>query len=147
MQEDKPMRIGDVPNALSRAVVTIDPADTIADTVYVLKEYSIGAVVVSADKKTILGIISERDVVRHLVLEQEHTLRVKVEDLMTENVTTCHAEDDVEATMTVMTDGHFRHIPIVDEGGELCGIVSLGDLAAARLAHLESELRGSADQT
>lgn len=137
------MRIGDVPSATSRSVVTIDPSDTIADTVYVLKDYSIGAVVVSSDKKTILGIISERDVVRHLVLEQEGTLRVKVEDLMTENVRTCRAGDDVEATMTVMTDGHFRHMPIVDDNGDLCGIVSLGDLAAARLDHLEAELRDS----
>ncbi len=141
------MRIGEVPNATSRSVVTIDPSDTIADTVYVLKEYSIGAVVVSADSKKILGIISERDVVRHLVREQEHTLRVRVEDLMTENVTTCHADDDVEATMTVMTDGHFRHMPIVDDNGDLCGIVSLGDLAAARLEHLEAELRSTPSES
>jgi CBS domain-containing protein len=141
------MRVGDVANATSRSVVTIEPSDTIADTVYVLKEYSIGAVVVSNDKKRILGIISERDVVRHLVLEQEGTLRVKVEDLMTENVKTCRADDDVEATMAAMTKGHFRHMPIVTAGNELCGIVSLGDLAAARLDHLEAELRDSTTET
>ena len=137
------MRIADVPGATTRSVVTIEPSDTIADAVYVLKEYSIGAVVVSGDDKKILGIISERDVVRHLALEQEGTLRVKVEDLMTENVKTCRLDDEVEAAMTVMADGHFRHMPIVTADDELCGIVSLGDLAGARLDHLEAELRDS----
>ncbi len=144
------MRVKDVPSSTSRTVVTIEPSETIADTVYLLKEHSIGAVVVSNDKKRILGIISERDVVRHLALEQEGTLRVKVEDLMTETVSTCQADDDVEATMLVMTNGRFRHMPIVDANDELCGIVSLGDLASARLQDLESEnieLRDSVETT
>ena len=133
------MRVQDVPGSTTRAVVTIEPSDTIADTVYLLKEHSIGAVVVSSDDKKILGISSERDVVRHLALEHEGTLRVKVEDLMTENVTTCQLDDDVEATMLVMTAGRFRHIPIVNSDNELCGIVSLGDLADARLKDLEAQ--------
>jgi CBS domain-containing protein len=141
------MRVGDVPGASARSVVTIEPRETIADAVYMLKEHSIGAVVVSNDQKRILGIISERDVVRHLVLEQEGTLRVRVEDLMTENVITCQVDDDVEATMTVMTRGHFRHMPIVTADNELCGIVSLGDLAAARLDHLEAKLRDSTTES
>ncbi len=144
------MRVKDVPDATSRTVVTIEPSETIADTVYLLKEHSIGAVVVSTDRKTILGIISERDVVRHLALEQEGTLRVKVEDLMTETVSTCRMDDDVESTMLVMTNGHFRHMPIVDSNGDLCGIVSLGDLASARLRYLENEnieLRDSVETT
>jgi CBS domain-containing protein len=141
------MRVGDVPGASARSVVTIEPRETIADAVYMLKEHSIGAVVVSNDQKRILGIISERDVVRHLVLEQEGTLRVRVEDLMTENVITCQVNDDVEATMTVMTRGHFRHMPIVTADNELCGIVSLGDLAAARLDHLEAKLRDSTTES
>lgn len=133
------MRVKDVPSSTARAVVTVEPSETIADTVYLLKEHSIGAVVVSRDKKNILGIISERDVVRHLALEQEGTLRVKVEDLMTKHVLTCQLEDDLEATMLVMTNGHFRHMPIVNSSNELCGIVSLGDLASARLQDLEAQ--------
>ena len=133
------MRVKDVSGATTRAVVTIEPTETIADTVYLLKEHSIGAVVVSQDDKNILGIISERDVVRHLALEQEGTLRIKVEDLMTENVTTCQLDDDVETTMLVMTTGRFRHMPIVNSSNELCGIVSLGDLASARLLDLEAK--------
>ena len=134
------MRVGDVPGVRERSVVTIDPRDTIADTVYLLKEHSIGAVVVSSDGSTILGIISERDVVRHLAREQEGTLRVRVEDLMTENVVTCTLDDHLEATMGVMTEGKFRHMPVVDAGGGLASIVSLGDLVSARLRELEAEL-------
>lgn len=66
-------------------------------------------------EKQILEIISERDVVRHLAQEQEGTLRVRVEDLMTENVSTCQLDDDLEATMGTMTDGHFRHMPISEQ--------------------------------
>ena len=137
------MRVQDVSGATDRVAITIDPRDTIADTVYLLKEHSIGAVVVSSDKKKILGIISERDVVRRLAVEQEGTLRVRVEDLMTENVKTCQLDDDLEATMAVMTAGHFRHMPIVTPQNELRGVVSLGDLVSARLAYLEAELRAS----
>lgn len=133
------MRVKDVPGSTSRSVVTIEPSETIADTVYLLKEHSIGAVVVSNDGQQILGIISERDVVRHLALEQEGTLRVRVEDLMTEDVTTCQLDDDVEATMLVMTSGRFRHMPIVNSSNQLSGIVSLGDLASARLQDLKAE--------
>ncbi len=135
------MRVQDVTGLDGRTVVTIDPNDTIADVVYLLREHSIGAVVVSDDKKRILGIISERDVVRHLAQEQEGTLRVPVEELMTENVSTCKLDADLEATMAVMTAGHFRHMPIVTGGGDLWGIVSLGDLVGARLEHLDAELR------
>ena len=66
-------------------------------------------------------------------------MRVKVEDLMTEQVTTCQLDDDVEATMLVMTAGRFRHMPIVNSSNELCGLVSLGDLVKARLQALEAE--------
>jgi len=133
------MQLKDVPGSSGRAVVTIEPSETIADVVDLLKEHLIGAVVVSLDKKNILGIISERDVIYHLAREQEGTLRVKVEDLMTENVSTCQLEDDLEATMLIMTAGRFRHMPVVNSSNELCGLVSLGDLVSARLKDLETD--------
>ena len=133
------MKIEDVIGGTSRLVVTVDPGDTIADAVDLLKEHLIGAVVVSVDNKSIVGIMSERDVVRHLAHEQEGTLRLSVADLMTHKVSTCVVDDDAEATMALMTAGRFRHMPIVDNDGELCGIVSLGDLVAARLRQLEKE--------
>jgi CBS domain-containing protein len=137
------MRIEDLAEPISRKVVTSAPRDTIADVVDLLNEYSIGAVVVTADGATIVGIISERDVVRHLAAEQEGTLRLRVEELMTQDVTTCRLEDGIESVMATMTAGHFRHMPVVADDGGLCGIVSLGDLVNARLIELEASLRGS----
>ncbi len=133
------MRVKDVPGSGGRTVVTIVPSETIADVVDLLRDHKIGAVVVSLDGKNILGIISERDVIGHLAREQEGTLRVRVEDLMTERVTTCQLEDDVETTMLIMTNGRFRHMPIVNSSNELCGLVSLGDLVGARLRALETD--------
>ncbi len=133
------MKISDITGATNRKVVTVQRRDTIADVVDLLKEYSIGAVVVTDDGSSIAGIISERDVVRHLAREQEGTLRLRVEELMTENVSTCGLDDDAGSAMTVMTDGHFRHMPVVADDGSLCGIVSLGDIATARLRELEGQ--------
>lgn len=136
------MQIRDVVGESPRAVVTSTPSDTIADVVDLLEHHSIGAVVVSGDGTTIDGIISERDIVRHLVAEQEGTLRLKVEDLMTTEVMSCALDDDVEATMRVMTTHRFRHMPIARDA-RLVGIVSLGDLVTARLEELEALARST----
>ncbi len=126
------MMISDATGELPIQVHTVKPGDTIADTVDLLAEYGIGAVVVTADGVAVDGIISERDIVRFLAHEQEGTLRIKVEDLMTRKVITCAPSDDVDAVITIMLKGHFRHMPVVDTNG-LSGLVSLGDLAGARL--------------
>lgn len=130
--------VSDVVGDAGNRVITIHPRDTIADTVDLLNEHKIGAVVVTSDDTTISGIISERDIVRHLAREQEGTLRLKVEDLMTETVTTCVLDAHIDEVMATMTNGRFRHAPIVDESGSLCGIVSMGDLVKARLGELEA---------
>lgn len=134
------MRVSDVIGGTTTALITAAPRDTIADVVDLLKEYRIGAVVVTNADRLIVGILSERDIVRHLAREQEGTLRLKVEDLMTTTVTTCRPDEDVDAAMTTMTAGRFRHMPIVDELGKADGIVSMGDLVKARLGELEGEV-------
>lgn len=135
------MKVEDVSGVGTRKVVTVAPGDTIADAVDLLNEYRIGAVVVSNDGKEIAGIVSERDVVRHLGREQEGTLRLKVEDLMTRRVSSCRLDDDLEATMAVMVEGKFRHMPVVDADGHLASIISLGDLVDARLRQLEAQIQ------
>lgn len=135
------MLISEVVGPLQPVVRTVKPRDTIADTVDILSEYSIGAVVVTTDGRAINGIISERDVVRYLAHEQEGTLRVHVEDLMTRTVATCQLEDDVDVVLATMIDGHFRHMPIVDADNALYGIASLADLSTARVADLQSQNR------
>lgn len=130
--------IGQVLDGGSRAVVTVTPGETIRDAVDLLDEHGIGAVVVTGSDSTVAGILSERDVVRHLCREQEGTLRLRVEDLMTRNVEVCRLEDRIEGAMAKMIAGHFRHMPVVTDDGQLCGIVSLADLALTRLRELES---------
>lgn len=126
------MLISDAAGPFPTTVYTVKPGDTIADTVDLLAEYGIGAVVVTTDGSTVDGIISERDIVRFLAHEQEGTLRIKVEDLMTRKVITCTPADDVDTIIKSMIDGRFRHMPVLDANG-ICGLVSLGDLAGARI--------------
>lgn len=131
--------ISDLLGAEPPTVRTVKPRDTIADTVDMLAEYGIGAVVVTTDGRVINGIISERDVVRNLSRELEGTLRIPVEDLMTRNVSTCRPTDEIDAVMATMIAGRFRHMPVIDEHNALFAIVSLGDLADARLGALANE--------
>jgi CBS domain-containing protein len=128
--------IRDVLGGSSRPVVTVMPGETIADAVDLLNDNGIGAVVVE-EKSAIVGILSERDVVRHLAREQEGTLRLRVEDLMTEDVKVCRLDDPIKPTMALMIAGRFRHMPVVTGDGSMCGLVSLGDLVFARLKELE----------
>lgn len=135
---DSPTLIRDVLGGTSKAVVSIGPSETIRDAVDLLNEYKIGAVVVTVDTSSIVGILSERDVVRYLGREQEGVLRLRVEDLMTSEVKVAQLDDLIEPAMAQMIDGRFRHMPVVGDDGRLCGIVSLGDLVFARLRELES---------
>ena len=135
---DKATLIRDVLGGDSKPVVTVEPGETIRDAVDLLNEKGIGAVVATADSTRIAGILSERDIVRHLGREQEGTLRLRVEDLMTENVEVCRLDDPIESAMARMISGRFRHMPVVGDEGGLVGIVSLGDLVFARLRELEA---------
>ena len=134
------MLISEVVGPLETKVRTVRSRDTVSQAVDMLAEYNIGAVVVTSDGRLIDGIFSERDVVRSIAREQEGTLRVYVEDLMTRKVSTCTLQDSIDVVMATMIAGHFRHMPITDDDG-LCGIVSLGDLVAAKLKDLESQNR------
>lgn len=133
------VQISEVVGTSAQLVWTVAPRDRIADVVDVLAEYNIGAVVVTTDGRVINGIISERDVVRSIAREQEGTLRVPVEDLMTRNVTTCRLGDEVDEVMATMIRGHFRHMPILNDHNGLCGLVSLGDLVDAKLQELTTQ--------
>ena len=139
MESNEGIVIRDVLGGSAKPVVTVTPDETIADAVDLLNDNKIGAVVVTPDRASIAGILSERDVVRHIAREQEGTLRLRVEDLMTENVKVCKLTDEIEPVMSTMVAGRFRHMPVVNDDGALCGMVSLGDLVFARLNELERQ--------
>ncbi|MBK7722699.1 MAG: CBS domain-containing protein [Austwickia sp.] len=132
------MRIKDVMRGKSsQAIVTVKPGDTVAHLLNVLAQYNIGAVVVTEDGKKIDGIISERDVVRHMGANRE-LIDAAISTIMTSDVHTCTAETEVVVLAEEMTQQRFRHVPVV-EGDVLVGLVSIGDIVKHRISMLQSE--------
>lgn len=119
-------------------VMTIAPDATVAKAVEMLASRRIGAVVVSPDGKTVVGILSERDVVRELFKRGAGVMADRVDSLMTGNPVSCKRDESADQILTKMTDGRFRHLPVV-EGGEMVGLISIGDVVKARLVQLEGE--------
>lgn len=121
------------------AVAVIAQTASLADAVAQLRDQRIGSLVVSSDGRAIEGIISERDVVRALASHGASSLGRSVGSIMSTDVITCGPADDVEHLMRLMTEQRFRHLPVVDDRGDLAGIVSIGDVVKHRLGELESE--------
>lgn len=132
------MQVWQILGAKGAQVVTIGPEATIADAVASLKRKGIGALVVTDDAGGVIGILSERDVVRGLARHGSGVLDRRVGDLMSREVVTCGLESRVEELMRDMTMRRIRHLPVVEDG-RLVGIVSIGDVVKTRLEELESE--------
>ena len=120
-------------------VVTVTADTPVTEALAVLGEHNIGALVVTAEGRRIVGILSERDVVRALAQEGPSALQRTVQELMTTEVTTCGQQATVDELMTVMTEQRIRHIPVVDDDAALTGIVSIGDVVKTRIGELETE--------
>jgi CBS domain-containing protein len=121
-----------------RQVVTMLPTDTVRSAVEVLTKHSIGAVMVSRDGAIVDGILSERDIVRGLGTRGVSCLDLQVQDLMTASVIGCHPEDTAISVMERMTDGRFRHMPVIDEN-RMVGVISIGDVVKARITEIQTE--------
>jgi CBS domain-containing protein len=119
-------------------VLTAAADDPLTDAIASLADRNVGALVVTDGDGAIVGILSERDVVRSLAHRGAGTLQGTVGDLMTTDVTTCGPRATVDELMTTMTDRRIRHIPVVD-GQRLTGIVSIGDIVKTRIGELETE--------
>jgi len=119
-------------------VATIPPAATVRDLLGLLAEQRIGAAVVTSDD-AIVGIVSERDVVRRLADDAGALLDRQVAEIMTVDVVTCSKETSVEDLARTMTERRIRHVPVVDADGALVGIVSIGDVVKSRISELEGE--------
>jgi CBS domain-containing protein len=131
------MKISDILAHKGGETITLPADATVREFVAVLVENRIGAVVV-VDGDDVLGIVSERDVVRVLNERGTDTLDVEVRDLMTVDVATCLPEDDVDRIAETMTERRIRHLPVVVEG-RLQGVVSIGDVVKSRIGELEQE--------
>jgi CBS domain-containing protein len=126
-----------------RDVATIQPHRTIGEAAKLLSSQRIGAVLVTGADGHILGILSERDIVRAISVSAA-ALEDAVSKYMTERVVTCTPDMLVYDVMESMTQGRFRHLPVVEEG-RLAGIVSIGDVVKHRLAEIEAESRAMRD--
>lgn len=121
------------------SIVTVRPDMTIGDAIRLLSEKRIGAVVVSSNGKTPEGILSERDIVRELGRSGVSLVDRPVSEVMTSRVSTCVCGENALEVLQRMTDGRFRHLPVVDDDGQMLGVVSIGDAVSARLKELNAE--------
>lgn len=132
------MLIGTILRAKGGDVTTVPPEATVRELLARLAEHNIGAVVVSSDGATITGIVSERDVVRHLHEHGAGVLDEPVSAIMTAEVRTVGLSDRVDELRKTMTTHRVRHMPVVEDG-RLVGIVSIGDVVKSAIEELETE--------
>ncbi|MFT4150481.1 MAG: CBS domain-containing protein [Paracoccaceae bacterium] len=119
-------------------VVTVLPGTSVAQVAELLSARRIGAVIVSREGKVAEGIVSERDIVRELGRRGPSCLADRVEAIMTARLVSCRRGDSTHDVLTKMTEGRFRHMPVIEEG-EMVGLISIGDVVKARLAELATE--------
>jgi CBS domain-containing protein len=122
----------------SAGVVTVPAGTTVSAAAELLSQRKIGALVISPDGKALAGIVSERDIVREIGRRGPVCLGEPVSSIMTARVVSCVAGDRTDDVLRKMTEGRFRHVPVV-EGVVLVGLISIGDVVKARLAELSME--------
>lgn len=130
------MRIADVLARKGTSVLTVPPEARVTELLAVLADRNVGAAVVCAGDR-LAGIVSERDVVRHLHQRGADLLAAPVSEIMTTVVATCRGHEDVQELSRTMTERRIRHVPVVDDQERLTGIVSIGDVVKSRIDQLE----------
>jgi CBS domain-containing protein len=119
-------------------VFTIDPTANLAAAARLLAERKVGALIVTGPDRRVVGIVSERDIVQELAAHGAASFDLPLTEVMTRKVMTCRVSDTIVSVMERMTQGKFRHLPVVEQG-RLVGIVSIGDVVKHRLQEMEHE--------
>jgi CBS domain-containing protein len=132
------MLVSDILRRKGREVVCAPPNQTVTDAAQLMSRQGIGSVLVLSDG-SIAGILSERDIVRALAEHGPGCLDRPVSELMTSHVVTCGPEERVDRVMALMTDGRFRHVPVIEQG-RLVGLISIGDVVKNRLEEAQAEV-------
>ena len=133
------MNIAQILKAKGRAVATVRPDASLFEIINKLAQKRIGAIVVVGDNGEVVGIISERDIIRRLAAQGEAALNEPVSQSMTSSVISCQETSTIDEIMEVMTQGRFRHVPVIEDGA-LVGIVSIGDVVKNHIAEVEMEV-------
>lgn len=126
------MKVAEILTAKGNHIYAVTGQITVYDAIKVMGEKNIGALMVIEEDK-LIGILSERDYARKIVLEGKSSRQTLVKDIMTESVITISPEDSIEKCMELMSNRHFRHLPIVKDG-KVLGIISIGDVVNAIIA-------------
>ncbi len=121
-----------------RRVFSVGPGASVTEALTLLKEHHIGAVVVIASEGDLVGILSERDVVRRLAETGAAALDLSVSEVMTPDPVTCSPDETLLEMLHRMTEGRFRHLPVIEDG-RLAGVITIGDVVKFRLQELEYE--------
>lgn len=132
------MSIAHILNDKGREVITAKPDSSVSEVALLLTKHDIGAVVISNDKATVLGIVSERDIVREISKNGSEALQLRAADIMTTNVYTSRPDDRETELMALMTERHIRHVPVMQDG-RLAGMISIGDVVKQRIEEIERE--------
>ena len=132
------MNVKAILSAKGTGIVSIEPTATLAAAVRTLAQHKIGALVVLGPDHRVIGIVSERDIVRALAEQGAEVLTKPLSQVMTRKVATCTEADTVGKIMEQMTSGKFRHVPVI-ELDQLVGIISIGDVVKYRLQEMEQE--------
>jgi CBS domain-containing protein len=133
------MNVAAVLKAKGRAVAVTGPDTTLLEVASRLAAKNIGALVIVDDANSVIGIISERDIVKAIAASGESILRAPVSQVMTKAVVTCEESLTLDELMSMMTKGRFRHAPVI-ENGELVGVISIGDVVKHHLAEVEMQV-------
>ena len=128
-----------------RSVITVMDSATLADAARTLAQHRIGALIVQGQGNGLAGILSERDVVRAIAADGPSALDRSVDVYMTRSVVTCVEADTIEGLMEMMTQGRFRHVPVLDEGQRVAGLISIGDVVKSRIAETVNEANSLRD--
>ncbi len=132
------MFVSDILSQKGGSVFTVTPGTSIAQVAQQLSVRRIGSVLVLDDAGAVVGIVSERDIVRALASHGAKALELEARQVMTRDVVTCDPDESIDKVMQSMTSGRFRHLPVVHRG-ELLGIVSIGDVVKLRIEETQHE--------
>ncbi|SHN39138.1 CBS domain-containing protein [Chitinophaga sp. CF418] len=120
--------VRDILRVKGHVVYSIQPNDTVFDALSVLVDKNVGALVVLSDKDKVVGIFSERDYARRVILKGRASKETLISEIMTENPFTVTEDDSIQDCMVKMTDKHIRHLPVTDDQQRLVGMISIGDV-------------------
>jgi CBS domain-containing protein len=131
--------VQDILNTKSNLVHCVEPGVTVLEAIHKMNQHKLGALIVKVDQQ-VVGIFTERDVLRRVVGELRDPRQVKVSEVMTQRVICCAPDMELDEVSSIMKQKRIRHLPVCGEDGTLLGMISIGDLNAFSVTHQEAQI-------